>query len=232
MKLAAVFCALLVAVCSPAQRPPKPIDPAAAQLLHSMRTAYSSVKTAKISGTFTQYGKGNQVILKTEATYKAPNLFLLRTTGLQDLDKAGYGVISDGLQIYVSGLPGGSMVRKYTENNMWEALPQLNLETLCFWDWRQQFKTNPGGNMYSSVFNFSTDTWNGRSYTLLEEFAGNVHVRYFIDPKTSFIWRVETFDISARSPYAITTIDKMDINVPVDDKSFVVPKVAAKSGKG
>jgi len=226
MKLAAALMLSLAGACCLAQvQKPNQLSPAVSALLQKMRTAYASAKTAKISGTFTQFGDGTQVNLKTETIYRAPNQFHVTTTGLPDLKKDGYVVITDGKQIFMDGLPGGSMARPFTEQNMWQALPQMNLETLCFWDWKQQFSVDRGGNMFRSTFALSAAILNGRSYTVLEENAGNVKVHYFIDPKTSFIWRVETFDKGSRSPYAITTIEKMDIDVPVDDASFVVPSV-------
>lgn len=191
-------------------------------LLAKMRTAYSSVKSAHLSCTFEQFGGGKKVTMKSECSYLAPSDFRMVSTGLSQLKSNGYVVVADGKWIRVDGLPGGTVRQMYGFQNMVIDMPQTNLEVFSFWDWRRQLSTEQGANMSKSTFRLGQDSWNGKTYTVLEETASPVRVRYFIDPKTSLIWKVEQYNLKSKSPYLICSIDKMELNAKVDAKQFVI----------
>ena len=142
--------------------------------------------------------------------------------------KNGYDLVTDGEQVHIEGLPGGELTHAWALQTMVGDLPQLNLEVINFWDWPRQLSTDPRGNMHFSTFSVMSRKWNGKTYDVLEENAQRVRVRYFVDPKTSLIMKTEQYPLGSTVPSAITSIDKLELNVPVDKKQFVVAAVARK----
>ena len=225
MRLLGAVACFAMACLGSAQKPEGAvIEPAASALLAKMRSAYAAVKSAEISTTYEQVGAGTKVMMKSECSYLAPLSFRIKSTGLPGLSPSGYSLVTDGQNIHIEGLPGGGLTQPYSERKMWQDLPQLNLEVLCFWNWQRQLSTEPRGNMHTSTFHVSSDTWKSKSYTILEETAEGQHVRvrYFVDPKTYLIWRTETYDLGSKTPYLIATIEKMDLNKPIDKSLFAV----------
>ena len=100
-------------------------------------------------------------------------------------------VSSDGARVrVVDPMLSQPEERTFTLQNLRRAVG-ANLEVISLWDWQRQLSTGDGGNMRGADLRIGTnEKWNGRSWTVLEESAGsNGRYRYFIDPKTSLIWR-------------------------------------------
>jgi hypothetical protein len=202
------------------------------ELLKKMRTAYSTAKSAKMATSFTQTEQGRGITILSKGSYRAPASFRIESTGLPGFAGKAYLLITDGKRIQVDGMPGKPVAETYGVQTMVEDLPHTNLEVLCFWDWKRQLSTERGGNMRASTFKLSTAQWKGKSFKLLEETAKaqGILVKYFIDPKSSLIWKTEQYRLGAKTPFTSSWIDKMEINTPVDSKIFkITAKPAEKS---
>jgi hypothetical protein len=223
MRRIAAGVGVLLACQGFAQTPAKPA-PDVVALLAKMRAAYSNVKTAQLSSTFLERKSDNTVVLKSECVYLAPSSFRIVSQGPDVLGARKYVLVADGKHIHVEGLPGGPMTHRYTHRDMVMNLPQLNLDVLCLWDWKRQLSTEPLGNMSQSKLKIGTDQWNGKTYTILDETAGQVRVRYFVDPVSSLIMRTEQFGLGDALPDIVVTIDKITLDGNVNPSQF---KIAA-----
>src|SRR5579885_2037739 len=101
-------------------------------LLARMRAAYSKVKTAKLSTTCTLSSRAASISIESDFEFKAPNSFRIESKGVPGLDKQVYTVVTDGKEVLLSGLPGKPTVRPYNYREIYQDLPQINLETMSF----------------------------------------------------------------------------------------------------
>jgi len=99
-------------------------------------------------------------------------------------------VESDGFKITVrDATRSGPDVMRYDAGNLNRALLG-NLEVYSFYDAFRQLSTAAGGFMSGSSLEVRPDMeWAGRSWTVLEETAGDLKVEYFVDPSSHLIWR-------------------------------------------
>jgi hypothetical protein len=210
-------CAASVALASP--------QPEVASLLGKMRAAYSSTKAAKLTTKTVIHGQGKSLTIASHVLFQPPLRIQVSSTGIPGVVGGTFKAISNGKNLFLAGLPGGAMTQPASIDTVERALPQFNLEVLCFWDFAKQLSTQPGGNMNHSTFALKKETWKGKSWTVLEETAKaqNAFVRYFIDPKTSFIWRTLYMTLSSKAMRQEAWIELMEINKPVDSKAFTVP---------
>ena len=201
------------------------VDPAAASLLAKMRTAYSSLKSARGIGQGRFLGNGRQLVVSSSVEFEKPLKLRMETTGVPGTAKPTYVLITDGKKIHVDGLPGGAYTRPYSYPELLRSLPQANLETLCFFDWRIQLSTEPRGNMHESTFRVLSDRWLGRQWTVLEETARRQRVvcDYYIDPKTNLIWRTAVFDMGQPKPYNDFWFTKLEVNPKIDPTPLRIP---------
>jgi hypothetical protein len=207
---------------------PPQIDPQAEALLIKMRTMYSSIKTARLTTTYEEVRPGARVLLTSKCAFKAPFSIRMVSEGLPKLAKSGYLLVTNGKRVHVAGLPSKAYTRNFDGRELRRNLPHINLEVMCLWDWdRQLSRKRRSGNMFGSTFKVTTEMWRGRPFTILEETnkGQEVRVRYYLDPKTTMIWRTEVFRLEGAQPHVIATIDTMELNVALDPNSFVVPEV-------
>lgn len=194
-----------------------------------MRHAYSAVKSARISAQTTINGQGKSLTVSSEVLFQPPLRLQVSSKGIPGVVGPAFKAISDGKQLYLGGLPGGGMTQPANIRNVESALPQFNLEVLCFWDYAKQLSTQAGGNMSRSTFALKKETWNGKAWTVLEETAKgqNAFVRYYIDPKSSLIWRTVYMTLSTRAVRQDASILKLELDKPLDAKAFEVPRPKA-----
>lgn len=100
-----------------------------------------------------------------------------------------------------------------------------NLEWLCFFDWKRQLSTAAGANMNQSKLKLGNEEWNGKKWTVLDEVAENVgvSVRYFIDPKTYFIWRCDVTSLQIDQLVQKTEVKVLRLGVKHNSKTFEAP---------
>lgn len=192
------------------------------ELLAKMRETYKTTKSAKFTTTTRIFGDEGEQKADVEVQFKNPNKVKLTLDGMFGIP-GKISIISDGKKIQ-SEVMGEKDTGPFTVEALSEGSP-LNLETLCFWDYERQLSTGESGNMKTSTFKLLKDeSWDGKKWTVLEETAKEqgVFVRYWIDPKTNYIWRTEVKSLEGDTPVMECKISKLEIGVEIDDKVFEI----------
>jgi hypothetical protein len=198
-----------------------------------MRSAYRSVKTAKLSLSSTVAGR----LYRSTIYYQAPKSVRAEISTLAGAPPTTtQTIITDGKMIWrrVSGMPT-SRTAPYNMNVLEGALPVCNLESLCFYDWDRQLSTSPGHNMAHSILTIQPNQeWNGRKWIVLQESAPNEQVpvlcHYWVDPKTFLIWRTTQRQFGHAADALDDRITKIEVNIPLPAPTFHIP--APDSGGG
>ena len=188
-------------------------------LLSKMRGAYSATQSAQ----FTVKVTAGQNALTAECLYQSPFKFRMDVTTPKN---GKVSIVSDGKEL---GLIAGGKTRsqKVSGDNLGSFISPLNLEAICFFDWKKQLSTASGDNMHDSTFKIvQSESWNGKSWIVLEETASkqNIFARYFIDPKTYYIWRTTVDQNKKRASDG--QIQSLKINPKIDPSKFLVTKGA------
>lgn len=216
MKLKHLLAGTLVAASSFALAADEEVE----KLLASMRKAYSGAKTAKFTVQTVMKAEDKDLSVTFEGTFKGPNKLYLYTDSMFGID-GKVKLVCDGKTISIT-TPEDKDEAPFTIENLSSAMP-LNLESLCFWDYKRQLSTEADGNMHESSHKILTDQeWNDKKWTILEETANEqkVFVKYWIDPKTSFIWKTEVFDLESKEKVMTCEIKKLEVGLEVEDSVF------------
>jgi len=195
-------------------------------LLAKMREAYSSTKSAKMTVKTSGLRFGKET-LTTEIAYMRDRKIYAQTTGAGPFTGKPRTFVSDGANISYSDFSGNIQKMKFDLDLI--PIP-VNLEAMSFWDWKRQLSTSPGSNMEKSQFKLANGKeWNGKRWTVLGEIAHgqNVYVDYYIDPKTSLIYRVQVYDLERKQLRIETVVTRLERNVKLDSGQFKV-----KAGPG
>jgi outer membrane lipoprotein-sorting protein len=191
-------------------------------LLGHMRDAYKSVKSATFRTESTVYPKDEpSEDFSCDFAYRSPDLIriVLKASGA----KGGVVTeVSNGKKITISTSLGSPPEQDYSVENIEKGLP-VNLESLSFWDFDRQLNTATGKNMAQSTFKIVKDEeWNGKHWIVLEETAkkDNVLCRYFIDPKTYFIWRTRVKDLTTNKDQMDAHFTKLNPDAGLTEDSF------------
>lgn len=193
------------------------------ELLANMRKAYTSAKSAKMQTETTILIEDEKIKGTFDVWYKAENKLYVRAEGAFGMEGV-LKMICDGKKILVS-TPEDKEERDFTIENLSDGAP-FNLEVLCFWDSKRQLTNTTGGNMAKSELKIVKDQdWDGKKWTILEEKANEqkVFVKYWIDPKTSFIWKTEVMDLETRKPVMECIVKSLKIDVEIPETSFEIP---------
>ncbi|MDR3692508.1 MAG: hypothetical protein P4L46_24210 [Fimbriimonas sp.] len=197
------------------------------ELLSHMRVAYATNRSV----TYTTQSHFGQVDFTSSFTYQNPNkIRVLISSPNSPAMKTSLIQISDGKRMNVK-LPNSMdfAEKAFSVQGFEQQLP-VNLESLCFFDWEQQLSTAPGKNMEHSTFQLETNQpWNGRSWTVLVETAPRSRVvcRYYVDPKTYFIWRTVVKPMQGGNPLDASDcqITKLTPGAKVDSSDFHIVHV-------
>jgi len=207
----------LAAFCLPIEA-----DKEAEKLLSNMRQAYQSANFATLQSKTKTKIEEKEETFDVHMDYGKPNLIrMVFSFRGQQVAK-----ISDGKKIYTVVGKGKAHEEKLTLDGLGGDAP-INLEAMAFFDWKRQLSTSPGANMSESKFKIVlSEEWNGRSWIVLEETAHgqNVFVRYFVDPKTFFIWRCDVKSLDKKKQIMTTEVQKLLLNPRLDPKTFDPPK--------
>ena len=188
-------------------------------LLSKMRDAYRTAKTAHVVVKTTARRFGGQAVT-TDLTFKRDLKIAAKVYNLPSLKGKVWNYVCDGKEVSLDDLGGNVQRTKFDPDFI--PMP-INLEAMSFWDWKRQLATGKGTNMEFSTFKLSMDVpWNNKKWTVLEETAHGqkVFARYYIDRKTSLIYRVQVFDIEGSQQRLETIVTKLELNVPVSDRVF------------
>lgn len=199
------------------------------ELLAKMREAYKAVKTAKLTTKANVKARGQSLTLSTDVTFKSPNMVYGKITGFPAAAPIKQlVVISDGSNISVLGAPGPVPKAKFSTDDLSARFSFANLETICFWDYDKQLSQRKGDNMeHSELSVLPEEEMDGRKFLVLQEKAteDKLLVRYWVDPKTYFIWRTQSKRTDSDAVVNDAKITKLEIDPKVDDKIFVVTDV-------
>ena len=162
----------------------QPASPEVEKLLANIRAAYQAIAAADLR--FAVTGRRNTI--SGNLDYEAPGRV---EATLSVVDYGKVTVSSDGTLVRViDPMLTEPEERSFTLQNLRRAVG-ANLEVISLWDSQRQLSTGGGGNMRGSDLSIApNEKWNSRTWIVLEESAGsNGRYRYYIDPKTSLIWR-------------------------------------------
>ena len=212
--------AAVIAVWSCASAADKDVE----ALLSHMRSAYGSVSAATFTTETTVYtAEDGSPQFTLDFAYKKPGMIrtILKGGGLPE--GTVVTIVSDGKNISVTAPQGSPPAQPYSADNFEKAVGVVNLESMCFYDADRQLSTAKGKNMEKSSFKLIPDEeWEGKHWIVLEETAAkdNVLVRYFIDPKTYFIWRTDVKELSTKKDQMDAHIVKLDAAAKLSDDDF------------
>jgi hypothetical protein len=197
------------------------------ELLAKMRAAYQAVESvsiqAKAKARYPQGEESHSISMDYAKTNKLRLTFDFRGKTVRR--------ISDGKTVYTWAEDTKTAKRtdvdeaKVSMDALGGDAP-INLESMCFFDWKRQLSTAPGANMEKSEFKLiALENWNGRSWMVLEETAHgqSVFARYFIDPKTHFIWRCDVKTLKERKTFMDVQIVRMTLNPKLGPDTFKAP---------
>jgi len=202
-------------------------DPQVEALLAKMRNAYRAAKSA----TYTTHSQVRGQAIDVAFVFKSPweiraDVTIKGLTGKPI--KAMEITTGKTTHMDLGGKPAGPD-KPFKVDDFVNPLG-VNLESICFFDWDRQLSTGPGKNMAQSTFKIMPNQdWNGKKWTVLEETAKTQKVvcKYFIDPKTSLIWRttVKAMPGGPKNAEMDCQISKMSLNPKVDDSTFKIEHV-------
>lgn len=193
-------------------------------ILKTLRENYRNAKSVRMEVVSYLMQVGDDNLLTSQVWYKQPGSFRIEMKG----NSLGAGnsilMISDGKQSFVK-TPDGKTTKKKFDGD--EIATPVNLEVLCFWDWKRQLSTDKGANMNESQLRLlKKETWKDKDYMVLEEKApkSNVFVRYYIDPKTKFIVRTAVYNLENQAILEQDhRVTKFQLNAPVEAKQLKFP---------
>lgn len=193
-------------------------------ILRTLRENYSKAKSVRMEVVSYISQVGDDNLLTSQVSYLAPGSFRIQMKG----NSMGAGnsllMVSDGKQSYTK-MPDGKITKEKFDPD--EIAPPVNLEVLCFWDWKRQLSTTKGANMHESELRLlQKETWKDKDYMVLEEKApkSNVFVRYYIDPKTKFIVRTAVYNLENQALLLQDhKVTKFELNAKVDPSTVKLP---------
>lgn len=211
---------LVAALAVGAQAADKQVE----DLLKTLRDNYKKVKSVRLEVTSTVLGPGGMdVPLTSVVSYKAPSSFRMVSKGPTMGENGFLLFVTDGKRATTKTPDGKSTTAKFERDQI--ANP-LNLESLCFWDWKRQLSTDTGMNMHDSKLRLlQKETWKDKDYMVLEETAerSKVFVRYYIDPKTKYIVRTVVYNLEDTTQVLQDhKVTKMDLSAKLDPSLFKV----------
>jgi outer membrane lipoprotein-sorting protein len=219
MTIKSIALTLFVALSTAALAADKEVE----ELLSKMRDAYKGTKSVRMTTAVTSYFEEEKFESTFEISFKNPNKVRMTTDKLFGME-GQIKIISDGKTITVI-TPEEKDEVPYSIEAMSDGAP-VNLETLCLWDWKRQLSTEAEGNMHKSELKLVKEQkWNDKEWIVLEESAPTqkVFVRYWIDPKTHFIWRTEVMTLEGRDKLQECIVKKLDTELTLEDSVFDGP---------
>ncbi len=213
--------ALAISLLTLAAMPIFAADKDVEDILKVLRDNYSKAKSVHMETVSTMLvGEGEEIQLSSKAWYLNPGTFRIET-------KSDGGTIlsaSDGKNGYNKGIDGKVAKGKFDPD---EIASPVNLEVLCFWDWKRQLSTTKGSNMNESELRLlKKETWKDKDYMVLEEKApkSKVFVRYYIDPVKKFIVRTAVYSLDNTAILLQDhKVTKFELNAKVDEKLLKLP---------
>lgn len=212
--------AMMVVSISPAFAADKDVE----DILKALRVNYSNAKSVKMEVVSYLQQVGDDNLLTSQVLYKKPGSFRILMKGNSMGPNGSLLMVSDGKTSYTKTPDSKVTKEKFDPDKI---APPVNLEVLCFWDWKRQLSTEKGANMNGSQLRLlKKETWKGKDYMVLEEKAprSEVFVRYFIDPKTKFIVRTAVYHLDDASILLQDhKVTKFELNAKIDEAQLKLP---------
>lgn len=213
--------ALAITLLAIAAIPSFAADKDVEDILKVLRDNYSKAKSARLEvSSMMLVGDGEQLKFTTKALFKGPSTFRLDTKG----DQGSVISAGDGKNSYNKSIDGKVTKGKFDPD---EIASPVNLEVMCFWDWKRQLSTTKGNNMSESELRLlKKETWKDKDYMVLEEKApkSKVFVRYYIDPVKKFIVRTAVYSLDNTAILLQDhKVTKFELNAPVPAASVKLP---------
>ncbi|MBC8064037.1 MAG: hypothetical protein H7Y17_04355 [Chlorobia bacterium] len=216
--------ALAISLLALAVVPAFAADKDVEDLLKVLRDNYSKAKSVRMEVVSVLEQIGDANALTSRVFYKGPGTFRIEMTGKSMGAGNSLLMIADGKKSYVKTPDGKVTNEKFDADQI--AAP-VNLEVLCFWDWKRQLSTTAGANMNESQLRvLKKETWKDKDYMILEEKApkSKVFVRYYIDPVKKFIVRTAVYSLEDTTRLLQDhKVTKFELNAPVDEKLLKLP---------
>ncbi len=193
-------------------------------MLKILRDNYSKAKSVRLEVVSFMQEVGDQAPLTSKIVYSNPGSFRIEMKGKSMGEGNSLVMITDGKMTYLKN-PAGKVTKEKFDSD--KIAPPVNLEVLCFWDWKRQLSTTKGANMNESQLRLlKKETWKDKDYMVLEEKAtkSNVFVRYYIDPKTKFIVRTAVYNLQDTTQMLQDhKVTKFELNAKVDPNLLKLP---------
>lgn len=193
-------------------------------LLKVLRENYSKVKSVHMEVSSVLQQRGEDIPFTSKVWYRVPAFRIDSKAMVGEATPPSFLIVMDGKTSYIKGFDGKVSKEKFDPDNV---SPSVNLETLCFWDWKRQLSTTKGNNMAESQLRLlKKETWKDKDYMVLEEKApkSNVFVRYYIDPKIKYIVRTAVYSLEDPSQMLQDhKVTKFELNAKVDEKLLKFP---------
>lgn len=218
MRFRVLSLSLLAVVASGAHAADKDVE----AILKTLRENYQKVKTARLEVTsvIADPESGSDISLNSVMSYKGPGSVRIVAKG-PTMPGSYLLYVTDSKQALVRTPDGKSSTKKFDADEV--AVP-LNLESLCFWDYKRQLSTAAGMNMHDSKLRLlKKETWKDKDYMVLEEKAerSKVFVRYFIDPATKYIVRTVVYNLEDTTEILQDhKVTKFELNPKLDASLF------------
>jgi len=218
----------LIVLCAALSAGALAADKEVEDLLAKMRKAYKNIGTVTFKLESTILAENGDIVIHMIGGFRSPNKMYIDI----NFDDNRVKVVSDGKKVYVvAGNSDRVMEMPYDIDVMGQVLQGANLEVINFYDWERQLSTGqlPSGedaNMHDSKLSIrKNEKWNGKTWLVLEEAAPQVgvYVEYYIDPKTSLVWRTVQMSIDkefTRGDYILKSLKR---GAKISDKRFQKP---------
>lgn len=221
MNMRALAISFLALAAIPAFAADKDVE----DILKVLRDNYAKAKSVRMEvvSMGEQFG-GDDNPLTSQVFYKGPGSFRIEMKGPGMGAGNSLLMISDGKNSYTKNPDGKVTKAKFAPD---EIAPPVNLEVLCFWDYKRQLSTTKGSNMNESELRLlKKETWKDKDYMVLEEKApkSKVFVRYYIDPVKKFIVRTAVYNLDNTAILLQDhKVTRFELNAPVDPKLLKMP---------
>lgn len=197
--------------------------PTAEELLAKMQFAYARARTALLFVHF-EATDPSGFTAKGDVRFEflSPNRV---RAGFKGLPNGAVLLVCDGKKIALLSGKGKQQVVAYSPTNLGRHLP-TNLETIAFYDGAHELSTGKGGGMNGSKLEVLPNVeWNHRQWEVLRETSDEDQVRvdYYVDPKTSLIWRTLGEDLRTKKPFVDCQVQELELNANIPAERFAIP---------
>ena len=203
-------------------------------LLKDMAKAYKALKSAHVTmdlNMIDDEDDSDSMKIKFDLLFIAPNKQRMEVT---DGEQDGAVVLMEGNKIVwykansddtgkaIEEAKDDQDAKPSDDENDNDSSPPV---TGMFEDPEKRLSTDKGGAFSGTDLSSYNATWDDKQWTVIQETFAKQGVirRYYIDPKTHFVWRVTDSDTDADKVFIDCTIRTFEADAKVDPELFKVP---------